>query len=567
MDVSVFLQQEEKPKSADEIYSAFASAFQDLRTLSPEHNSAYLTPGIVRNLAVTTLPQRIAEWFSWQNGRPNSIFHESDWSSPLDCIANLQPHYSYISEGDASPYLLQNTSENILSESQKHDLFRLDWLCFALPEAARDPLLNFVCCTLAARHLPEDIREPFLSRLHAVTEETIKTVILSSQHFSSSTSTIKALYIWAAWLPITGCRHGHSSQDPRFVLSSALDMGRHLGLNVCAQRLLEVRNLQAAGHPVDANLTAELLDKTRLVSYQQCCCCLELINVVVMYGEPGQHVTSAHPVLRFLANDCLELPRYSLGTGGFSHSSHGAGFVFVFPATCTVPMDFDGCQDARIRIVSDLLHVTETALGIQPRSNRSTDLESWFRERRGHAVLMNSPLALAGFVQPQFSEMRGVLSRALQLLVYYDVLYRARKLYETSSRHRANPNNPVWCLEVGSDSSLVHWMKDGLVLAEEILVWAVQVDSDFLAVLPDHLFLFFSFAAVYIIGVKLVVFNALRTVIPSVDRQLLHHATVNLKCAALWPGHPAKSCAEFITTLLLLWDSRTVLFAGEDEVN
>ncbi|EEB92144.1 hypothetical protein MPER_09391 [Moniliophthora perniciosa FA553] len=110
-------------------------------------------------------------------------------------------------------------------------------------------------------------------------------------------------------------------------------------------------------------------------------------------------------------------------------------------------------------------------------------------------------------------------------------------------------------------------MKDGMVLAEDILVWAVQVDSDFLVVLPDHLFFFLSFAAVYIIGVKFIVFNALHTVIPDGDCQLLHHATLNLKRAALWPGHPAKSCAEFITTLLLLWDSRTVLFAGEDGVN
>ncbi|ESK94186.1 hypothetical protein Moror_8386 [Moniliophthora roreri MCA 2997] len=259
---------------------------------------------------------------------------------------------------------------------------------------------------------------------------------------------------------------------------------------------------------------------------------------------------------------------YSLWAGKPPRCSRGSNFASTFPATHTIPTYLDGCQDARIRIVADLLHVTKTALKIQPHSNRLSDLKGWFRERRKclrDLVNLQRDLSLfsplTDFAKRPINQM-GVLSRTIQLLVYYDVLYTAWKLYEASPPYKDNPNNPFWCLEI--DPSMVDWMKEGLVLAEEILVWAIQIDSDFLVVLPDHLFLYFSFAAVYVIGVKFVGFNALRTAFSCVDCQLLHQVITNLNRAALWSGHPAKSCADFISALLSLWDKKEFLFTEGD---
>ncbi|ESK94192.1 hypothetical protein Moror_8392 [Moniliophthora roreri MCA 2997] len=526
----------EKPRSIGEVRSAFVRAFQDLHALS-RYNDAHWTRDIdSRKIDVHALPQRISEWFGWFNGSTIENQPELNWSSPLGCIANLQPFYSFASE---STHPSQDTAGNILSDDQAHDLFHLfqqkygRWLGFAVIEEAHAPLLKYVCCTLAARHLPDDTRRLFVPRLWAVTEEMIKMVILNSSSSIDSSTTVKALFIWAAWLPVTGSRHGYLSQDPHTVLSSALNMAYRLGFGDCTQHLLKTRELQAAGHPIDVNLLAELLDKARLWGW--------IINMDIMY---------------------------SLRTRRPLHSSHEPCFVSVFPIASTVPTYLNGCQDPGIRIAAELLHATETALKIQPRSNNSGDLECWFRERREclrDLANLQRILALFGpladCVKCYFSEM-GVLSRAVQLLVYYDVLYTAWKLYEASSKYKDNPNNPFWCLEI--DPSLVDWMKEGLVLAEEILLWVVQVDFEFLVAMPDHLFLFLSFAAIYVAAVRFIGFNAIRSAPPCVECKLFNQVVANLNRAAMWSGHPAKACADFMTALISLWDNKDILFTGDD---
>uniref|UniRef100_A0A0W0GBM6 Uncharacterized protein n=1 Tax=Moniliophthora roreri TaxID=221103 RepID=A0A0W0GBM6_MONRR len=537
MNEILFLQQQEKekenPKSMDEVYLEFVNAFQDLQTaFSPE--PVDMAP---QHIAVDVLPQRIIEWFGWFAGTKIEDCDQLDWSCPLGCIVKLQPRYSFTDAGE-SLYLPHDTLESTLSNDGIHDLLQIfrqkycGWLGFTI-EDAHDPLLRVVCCALAARHLPEDVKWLFVPRLRARVEEMIKIVILNPPPRPGSLTTIKALLVWAVWLPVTSDLSIH---DPRYLLSVAIDMATQFKLADCADLLLEMRQLEAAGQSVDMNVEADLLDKVRLWSC--------LINVDTMY---------------------------SLRSGVSPHSSFGPGFATVFPVSYTIPTYLDGCQDLRIRIITDLLCATVSALKTEPRSRRSTDLDSWFRERRGYLRdmanlqrLLTLVTPLADFVKCQFSQM-GAFSRALQLLVYYDVLYKARKLYETSPQHKDNPNNPFWCLEIrSSDSSLVHWMKDGLVLAEEILSWVVQVDHSFLATFPNHLFFPFAFSAIYVIGVKFIGFNALQTVFLGVDCQLLNQVVVNLNRAALWSGHPAKSCADFITTLLSLWNNRDVLFVRDD---
>ncbi|ESK94193.1 hypothetical protein Moror_8393 [Moniliophthora roreri MCA 2997] len=537
MDNTTILQQHRprKPKTTDEDYSTFTRAFQDLHALSCYNDTHCIRSIGSRKIDVHALPQRISEWFRWFNCSTIENQPELNWSSPLRCIADLQPSYSFTSE---STHTRGDTTGIILSDDQACNLLHLfqekysGWLGFAVIEEAHDPLLSFVCCTLAARHLPDDVRWFFVPRLQAVTEEMIKMIISGPPSLTGSFTTVKALFIWAVWLPVTRNRYGSLAQDPRAVLSLALNMAYHLGLSGCAQRLFKIRELQAAGHPIDVDLAADLLDKARLWGW--------ITNMDIMY---------------------------SLRTGRPLHSSHGPCFVSVFPVTSTVPTHPDGFQDSRIRITADLLHATETALKIQPHSNSSGDLECWLRERRRclrDLANLQRILALFGpladFVKCHFSHM-GVSSRTAQLLVYYDVLYTAWKLYEASPKYEDNPNNPFWCLEI--DPSLVDWMKEGLVLAEEILLWVVQVDSEFLVPMPDHLFLFFSFAAIYVTGVKLIASSALQVVPTSVECRLFGQAISNLNRAAVWSGHPAKSCADFMTALLSLWDNKDMLFTGD----
>ncbi|ESK85013.1 hypothetical protein Moror_15751 [Moniliophthora roreri MCA 2997] len=546
LDASLFLEQE-KPKYTGETYLAFARAFQDLQAFSPDYINTHFTWIVSsRNIAVDTLLQRIVEWFEKFNGSKIDNWHELDWSSPLACITSLQSCHSVTSPEDESLFSPQDTvPENILSYIQIYGLLQLyqqkygGWLSFTVTEETHDSLLCLVCCTLAAQHLPEHVRWRFAPKLQAMTEQMIRRVMSGPTPFPASSTTVKALYLWAAWLPLARNKYEQPVRDRYSVLSAVLDMALRLRLDGCAQRLLEIRELQAAGHPVDMNLAAELLDKARLWAW-----------ITIANAE------------------------YSLSNGEFphrSHGRHGPSFASVFPLTHTIPAHLDGCQDARIRIIADLLRVTETALKIKPYSNHFSDLEHWFRERRRclrdlanlqRASTLFSPLS--DLAKHQFTHL-GLFSRMLQLRVCYDVLYTAWKLYETSPQYKDNPNNPFWCLEI--DPSLVDWMKDGLVLAEEILLWAIQVDSDVLVVLPDHVFLYFSFAATFVIGVKFIGFNALHTAVPSVDCQLLNQAIENVKRAALWPGHPAKFCADFLMGLLSLWDNREFLFTGGDGKN
>jgi hypothetical protein len=157
-------------------------------------------------------------------------------------------------------------------------------------------------------------------------------------------------------------------------------------------------------------------------------------------------------------------------------------------------------------------------------------------------------------------------ARLCQLIIHYDIIFHARKMYGNSPQQRENANNPLWFLEVqGFDPSLIFWMKDGLVIAEEILVWILEIDVDCLTTIPDHIFLFFSFAASYLVGVKFVMLNALHVAVPGVDPQLLVQVVAMLHRAAVWPGHPAERCANFITILISLWEHRDVFGSTELE--
>ncbi|KAK7062627.1 hypothetical protein VNI00_000115 [Paramarasmius palmivorus] len=546
-------------KSTDEMLLELESMFQDLKIIQPSSTSRQSAPDseTPKIMGVEALPRRIRLWFmTFYHLSYSYDFHgdtledvnRPDWSAPLACVRNLHPrggNESFPINGSQT----QESLENLLSKDQIGrllDIFSQQYapsLCFdTIKASARSPLLRLICCTIVASRQPDsdaEVRELLVHRLQTVAEQMITKTLYNLQLFSSVES-VKGLLITALWPSLSNDHESLGSENlsPRYIISCAITMARHLRLDECVDQALALRNASALpGETLDTTYFADLLDKARLWT--------SLVN----------------------SDSLLSLERGQ----GCHLVNHPESFNSLFELPHMVPTDIGECRDIRLRILGGVVQITASTLNTTIPSLQSKDVDVFYRRQRNSIRDLNelnrivAPLPLMVPFEKFYFQTLSVICRSCQLLVYFNSLRTGRLIYESSPH--PHPDFPLWYMHVKTyDLVLNFWGKDARSLAESILITILDIDATLLGTVPDYFFLHLAFTATYIIGLKFVSLNGLNAVTAGVECTLLSKVAETLCITARGhPDHPAQRCAHFIAGLLSLWENRDVLFRPSDE--
>ncbi|KAJ7061025.1 hypothetical protein C8F01DRAFT_179634 [Mycena amicta] len=466
-----------------------------------------------------------------------------DWSAPMLAMHNLAR--SDASEGGhpqapsppRDPIL---SLAEILSAEQIHQLLGIfdqrftPWLNFKLIRQSNATLLDVICCTIAARFLP-DLPVPAQQQLYALTEDLIVQMIVNTR-ISTSIEAVQALLILSLWEPVVQQQNTSSSEgrDARVLVASAVSMAMNMRLN---QASAKAEGLRKAGHMAGGPLSAE-----DLVALEEM---LEQARLWIA-------VVNAESML------CLGTGRVPL-----SRRSADDKKLVQFPEAIVDTTDY---RDLRLGILVMQSTIAEEGTGL--RMSSIADADDWFDKmtnileslKRGRRFLLPLPVVLDR-EQSNFHVLL-IYDGICRLLVLYHGFWEAR----TSVGHI--PLGEPWHehFRPRGINVVADWGRDMIQTAESILVYTLQTDIQTLGSAPDIFFVMISLAAGYVLGVK---FLMGRT--PGGGGRLLGAGDLLLKrivghlekaVPERRGEHMAQKCVALLKKMLFRWEHQQALGLG-----
>ncbi|ESK85577.1 hypothetical protein Moror_10027 [Moniliophthora roreri MCA 2997] len=510
--------QKSKSQSVEEISVELDMLLQSFLFVPPESEELYDSGSI---LDIEALPVRIQDWFQSYNrgnwscdGEGEELQAETpkpDWYTPLAYIRTLFPSATRKTDFSGTSVAAPMPVEDILSREQISLL--LDsfvrrhgpWLGFKA--SIHHPLLSLVCCAVVASCDRQACTLPSATyeKLRATTIHTINILLANPGSFPASEA-LQALLITALW-------PAGLLSTPRALIRCAIELARVQGL----EEVFE------AEHSMN----------------EKACLWVSLINADIITS-----VESRTPPL-------------------LDANHHG---LFSPPATSIMPADINVGQDERLKLLLAVSFLTARALKVMPPPNDVAGVDWWYKERRevmrdwkdlervidGLTALVSDPNERTPFCT------LNMLARSCHLMVYHDVLYIARKIYELNPH--PDPNYPYWVLHVQNkhfSAITIGWMKDSRALSEEILINSAELDTGVLLAAPEYVFLHLGYVATHVLGMQLQFMSTLNAVPAGLGLELMDKMVEKLQNDI--QDHPARKCSHFISGLLTLWRQRKVL--------
>ncbi|KAL0580498.1 hypothetical protein V5O48_001485 [Marasmius crinis-equi] len=457
-----------------------------------------------------------------------------DWTAPLEAMKIITKNSSSNdtaftpSSASSAP---SDTLSSILTQVQINDLLLIfseqymPWLNFNLIREAESPLLDLICCTIAARHLDENTRSLVAHRLQTLTQDSSARLIFQSRR-SESLEAIQCLLILSLWSPVSS----EDFADGRLLIATAISMAMNIRLNEAPQRTLALLNSQLAGETVVEAHLLDSMDKTRL----------------------WISLSNAESLL------CI-----GSGRGALSKRDP-ATYMNIFRLRETIPTDKIGGPDARLRILADLYEITERGFAIKFASHSEQDMKSWYRSsenvRKEFSQLERiiQPLGVLAEMDRFYFHILMVLLLSCRFLSVYNAMAVSRVYF---MKHHRVEDGAYWYRTVRphDDNVLIEYGKECLRLSEAILLNMMQTDVHRLGTCPDPIFLMISFAASYLVGVKFMLLRGMQRFLPGSSTIILSSCISHLRRAAYSTDHPANQCANAISTFVSLWENRETL--------
>ncbi|KAK1220353.1 hypothetical protein PQX77_016876 [Marasmius sp. AFHP31] len=476
-----------------------------------------------------------------------------DWSAPSEAMKTITQSCASTtaftpSSGSVSS-IPDDSLSAILTPTQIENLLLIfvenytPWLNFKLIRDAESPLLDLVCCTIAARHLDENTRAAVAFRLQTLTQDRTAKLIFQSRR-SASLEAIQCLLILSLWAPVSSPSEDFG--DGRLLIASAISMAMNLRLNEAPNKAAAMLSSQTAGETIDEIQFLELLDKTRL----------------------WMSLSNAESLL------CI-----GSGRGALSQRDPEA-YIPLFRLRENLPTDKIGGGDTRLRLLADLYGVTERGLTIKFVSLAEKDVNEWYRSNEGvrrefsqlqrivqplgsksstaSAKHVLSPVKVLAQADKFYFQILLVLLHSCRLLSIYNAM-AASKIYFVVNRMEGSA---FWYRTVRpyDNNVLLEYSKECLRLCETVLLDVIQTDVHHLGTCPDHIFLLISFAASFLVGCKFMILSGMHRLLPGSTDAILSSCIGHLRRAAYSTDHPASQCANVISMLVSLWENKeTVL--------
>ncbi|KAF9266230.1 hypothetical protein L218DRAFT_102742 [Marasmius fiardii PR-910] len=466
-------------------------------------------------------------------------YDELDWSAPLEAIqfitknpGNDRESVSAFTPSSVSVSSIPNDClENILTKSQTNELLLIfskyyePWLNFTLMRGNTEtPLLDLVCCTIAARRLDDTTRHSVSHRLHGLTQDSSAKLIFGPRR-AESLEAIQCLLILSLWAPLSGTSGDFG--DGRLLIASAISMAMNLRLNEAPSKTLALLNSQKVGQMVNESHLLEMMNKSRL----------------------WISLSNAESLL------CI-------GSGRQALSKRDSNYVQLFGLTENLPTDKIGGRDTRLRSLADIYECTEKGLRIKFTSHSEQDVNDWYtanetiRREYAHLQRVILPLGVVAQSEKFCFQILLVILYSCRLISLYNTMVAAR-MYFYKNPHLKDSAHWFGAVRPHNDNVLLSYGKECLALAESILVHFLQLDVEWVGTCPDHIFLMISFAASFLVGVKFMLVDGIHRLLPGSSNTVLKMCVRNLNQAGGEDSaHPAVMSARLISMLLRLWMDR-----------
>ncbi|KAG7097418.1 hypothetical protein E1B28_004765 [Marasmius oreades] len=470
-------------------------------------------------------------------------YDELDWTAPLEAIQFITKHPANESAFTPSSVssIPNDRIENILTNAQINDLLLIfskhyePWLNFTLMKGTDSPLLDLVCCTIAARHLDDNTRVTVAHRLHTLTQDNSAKLIFQSRR-SESLEAIQCLLILSLWTPLSSASGDFG--DGRLLIASAISMAMNLRLNEAPSKTLALLNSQRAGETVNESHLLEMMNKSRL----------------------WISLSNAESLL------CI-------GSGREALSKRDSDYIQLFGLCENLPTDKIGGRDTRLRFLADIYEYTEKGFAIKFVSDAEQDVIDWYRANETirkefsqiHRLVL--PLGVVAQAEKFHFQIILVILHSCRLLSLYNTMVAAR-MYFYRHPHLKDSANWFSAVRPYNDNVLLVYAKECLALAECTLVHFLQTDVLLVGTCPDHVFLMVSFAASFLVGVKFMLVEGIHRLLPGSSNTLLSMCIGHLRRAAYSPDHPANQSANVLSIFVSLWENKdTVIKQYRELVN
>ncbi|KAJ7500563.1 hypothetical protein B0H11DRAFT_1856040 [Mycena galericulata] len=446
-----------------------------------------------------------------------------DWSAPMQAIQHLITPSGTLNPLPSAFVNNVCSLSMILAESRIHDLTELfhdqyaPWLNLEPIRHSKNPLVDIVCCAVAARHLEGPAGAEVRLRLQALARDSVTQMVFSPAAVDSLEA-VQCLLISSLWGPFGVPEI--QGRDAKSLISVAVRMALNLRLDHASAMVDKMRTRTS---PDDIATLAEAAERARL----------------------WVALTNAESML------CL----------GTKHP----------PSSCRMPKDYDLIQfpmaldgqtdlrDVRAGLVARQFDLFEEGhkLCLHP----GVDQEEWAnhmnsileRMKGGRRLLMPLPVVLEA--DNVYFHALHVYQNICPLLLLYHAFLEART--SLPQIPLGQPWHSQFMPYAGGEGLLGTWARDMIQTCESLLVSALALPSPSLRTAPDALFSMVALAAGYLIGVKFLMLRtgAGRPLLGATDL-LLAKTTghLNRVGAACGEGHAAQRCALLMQTMVAKWD-------------
>ncbi|KAJ7056991.1 hypothetical protein C8F01DRAFT_1152987 [Mycena amicta] len=453
-----------------------------------------------------------------------------DWSAPMLAIQQLSKlPFAHLSAPPPPPLVLppgELTLAKILPDEQVFSLLNLfddrytPWLNFTPARSTHSPLLDMVCCAIAARHLdnnPASIQTKML--LQRLTDDSIAKLIINPRPYESVES-IQALLILSLWAPLGGPVDGEA-RDGRLLIASAVSMAMNLRLNQASLKESSLRKRNGGVlNADDQKILAETVEKARLW--------IALTNTESML--------------------CL-------GTGRIPLSRRSAEDL----QRVQFPRNFDenvvNYGDLRLGLVASAFDLVEE--GANNRLQTGMNVDEWYDqimiilEKLKRVKRLMAPLPFVLEREQFYFHMLNIYEAMSRLLVLYHAMWDARM----SVGHI--PLGESWhpYFKPHGMEAIGEWGRDMVITTENLLINILAADSRLLATAPDNIFTMVALTSGYLVGVKFLMFRGGTDLVGTSD-QILSKLVSHLSSVVCGPGHSAQRTALLIRGMIAKWEGR-----------